>query len=172
MIECLIENIFEKTIFFILKNKKNYMKKKNSFLKLCWGQCDNLLLNSDKENGIFMKPLYCLLVELFEWRLGLGWAEILIGPLYFPQVPLSYMRRLGLRFLGQRGGGIRARILELSSTSSQYSDPIIIITSLWASEYREVWLGLRQGWGKGWETGSEAKSKQNRENEDEDECQG
>jgi hypothetical protein len=46
--------------------------------------------------------------------------------------------RLGLKlergFVGQRGrrevrGGVRVRILLLSSTSSQFSNPIIIITS-------------------------------------------
>ena len=43
--------------------------------------------------------------------------------------PLSYMGRLGLGFVGQRGVRVRVRILELSPSSSQYSDPIIEITS-------------------------------------------
>jgi hypothetical protein len=49
-------------------------------------------------------------------------AEILHGPLYFLQRPLSYMGRLG--FVGQ-GGGIRVRTLELSSVGSQFSDSMV-----------------------------------------------
>ena len=44
------------------------------------------------------------------------------NPLYFREDPLG---RLGLGFLGQRGDEIRVRILELSSTSSQFSGTII-----------------------------------------------
>ena len=54
--------------------------------------------------------------------------EILNGPLYcLLNLCVDGVARLG--FVGQRRGWVRVRILELSSTSSQSSGQIIIITS-------------------------------------------
>ena len=68
------------------------------------------MCKSDEDEGNYRREMF---------------AGTLNGPLYFLFDHSLKRGRGRLRFVGQRGAGVSVRILELSSTSSQYSDPVI-----------------------------------------------